>query len=108
MSLVPCGHRLVVRPEKVEETDEVFSRARNAGIQLLERDLRLEQISVDKGVVIAIGDTAFKDFGGEPWCNVGDTVAYARHGGKLVRDPTSDEHLLLLNDEDIICKVVKD
>lgn len=108
MSLVPCGHRLVVRPEKVEETDEVFSRARNAGIQLLERDLRLEQISVDKGVVLAIGDTAFKDFGGEPWCNVGDTVAYARHGGKLVRDPTSDEHYLLLNDEDIICKVVKD
>ncbi|HET8686212.1 MAG TPA: co-chaperone GroES family protein [Methanosarcina sp.] len=108
MSLIPCGHRIVVRPEKVEETDEVFSRAKAAGLALLERDLRIEQISVDKGTVLAIGDTAFKDFGGEPWCSVGDTVAYARHGGKLVKDPTTNEHYLLLNDEDIICKVVKD
>ena len=108
MSLVPCGHRVLVRPDKVEETDETYSRAKAAGIALLERDLRLDQISVDKGIVIDLGATAFKDFGGDPWCAIGDTVAYARHGGKLVKDPSTGEQFLLLNDEDIICKVVKD
>ncbi len=108
MSLIPCGHRIVVKPNKIEDVDDTFKSARSAGIFIPELELKKEQISVDKGTVLAIGDTAFKDFGGEPWVEVGDLIAYARHGGKLVKDPSTDEYLLLLNDEDVICKVVKD
>jgi co-chaperonin GroES (HSP10) len=34
---------------------------------------------------------------------VGDTVGFAKFGGKFVTDPESKEELLVLNDEDIIC-----
>lgn len=102
--LVPLGHRLLVRPEKIEEVDESFAAAKRAGIQLLELDKRKEQVAVDRGTVVALGDTAFKDFGGTPWCAVGDKVAYTRHGGKLIKDPVDEEEYIILNDEDVICR----
>lgn len=97
----PCGHRIVVKPITFQELDEVYKRASAAGIQLLEADERAEQSAVDKGTVIKIGPTAFKDFGGEPWCKEGDIVVYARHAGKRVKDGETD--YLVLNDEDLVC-----
>ena len=108
MQIIPCGHRLLVKPHKIEELDDTYKRAKAAGIQLVESNLQLEQSAVDKGEVLMIGDTAFKDFGGEPWVKVGDQVAFARFGGKLIENPVTKEKLLLLNDEDIICKFVKE
>ena len=108
MSLIPCGHRVLVRPETLEEVDTAYASAKKAGIHIIEEHTKLEQISIDKGTIIAIGDTAFKDFGGVPWCSVGDKVAYARHGGKRIKDPSDDLEYLILNDEDIVCKIVKE
>lgn len=108
MKFIPCGHRILVAPQKIEDIDDAYRAAKAAGIQLPEFELKKEQTAVDKGYVLAIGDTAFKDFGGEPWCEVGDYIAYARHGGKLIKDPDSEELYLLLNDEDVICKLVKE
>lgn len=103
--LVPCGHRLLVKPEKLHEVDEVYAAAKKAGIELIETTKRQEQVAVDRGTVIAIGETAFKAFDdGEPWCQVGDVVAYTRYGGKLLKDPADGEDYLILNDEDVICK----
>lgn len=103
--LVPLGHRILVKPEKLEDVDEAFAAAKRAGIQLLDTDARKEQIAVDKGVVVAIGDTAFADFGGVPWCSVGDRIAYTRYGGKLIKDPADEVEYIILNDEDAICKI---
>ena len=108
MSLIPCGHRIIVKPQKIEDLDETYRSAKTAGIYIPELELRKEQIAVDKGTVIAIGTTAFQDYGGDPWCNVGDFVAYARHGGKLIEDPADKEVYLVLNDEDVICKLTKE
>ena len=108
MKFIPLGHRVLVKPQKIEEVDDAYKQARAAGIILQELELRKEQLAVDKGIVVDIGTTAFKDFGGEPWAVIGDLVAYARHGGKLIKDPDSDESYLLLNDEDLICKLVKE
>jgi co-chaperonin GroES (HSP10) len=51
-----------------------------------------------------IGPVAFVDRGGaDNWCKVGDKVCYARHGGKLIKNPLNDqEKYLVLNDEDIL------
>lgn len=108
MKFIPLGHRILVKPQKIEDVDDTFRAARAIGIEIPELELKKEQIAVDKGIVLDIGSTAFKDFGGEPWCAIGDLVAYARHGGKLIKDPDSVETYLILNDEDIICKLVKE
>lgn len=106
MAVIPCGHRILVKPQKLEEVDDAYASARKLGIQIVDgNQKRLEQLAVDKGTVLAIGATAFKDFGGEAWCEVGDTIVYARHGGKLIKDPETNEEVLLLNDEDVIAKL---
>lgn len=94
----PAGHRVLVKQDNVEHVDETFARAKKAGLVLVE-DKR-EQAAVDTGVVIAVGTTAFKDFGGEPWCTVGDRVAFAKYTGKEITD--DGEKYLILNDEDIV------
>lgn len=101
----PCGHRLVVKPVKLEDIDPTLASAKRSGLVLLETSERAEQSAVDQGVVITIGATAFKDFGGEAWCNVGDTVVYARHAGKRIKDTDGVEYLAL-NDEDVVAVIV--
>jgi co-chaperonin GroES (HSP10) len=99
----PAGHRVLVRPDKLEDTDPVYAAAKKAGIELARKDdFKREQAAVDQGVVISLGSTAFKDFGGEPWCGEGDYIAYARHAGKYVTDPETKEEFIILNDEDVV------
>ena len=98
----PCGHRVVVKPYTLEEHDPVFASAKKLGIELTRDTEKMERTGVDRGYVLSLGATAFKDFGGEPWCKVGDLIAYARHSGKFVEDPANKEKLLVLNDEDVI------
>lgn len=103
------GHRIVLRPDPIEK-DPAIERAKQLGIvfheQAKEDELR-ERAGVDKGIVVDVGSTAFRDFGGDPWCAVGDHIAYARHAGKWVKDPDTEEALLIINDEDVVCVLVK-
>ena len=103
MALIPLGHRLLIKPEKIEDVDETFRNAKKAGLYIPEMEARKEQVAVDRGTVVAIGSTAFKDFGGTPWCSVGDKVAYTRYGGKLLKDSNGEEYIIL-NDEDLVCR----
>jgi co-chaperonin GroES (HSP10) len=108
MALIPCGHRILIKHDILEEVDETFKSAKAAGIHLPKefKEIRLEQNAVDKGTVVGIGPTAWKDFGDTPWCNVGDYIAFAKHAGKYIEDPETKEEFVLLNDEDI-CAVIK-
>lgn len=103
MGIKVVGHRVLIQPLKIEEVDETFKRAKAAGLYLGETDeLRREQNAVDKGTVVSIGSTAFKDFGGDPWCAVGDLVAFAKYAGKYIEDPETKEKYLIVNDEDVL------
>lgn len=102
MTIVPCGHRILVKPERVEDTDPAYKAAKELGFKFVDSNLKQEQAAIDRGFVIAIGPTAFKDYGGDAWCAVGDRIAFAKYGGKFV---TPDA--LILNDEDVVC-VLKD
>lgn len=98
------GHRVLVSPFKLEEVDETYKRAKQAGIALLDTDeSNARQNAVDRGIVVSVGSTAFKDFGGEPWCEVGDFIAFAKYSGKYVEDPFTKERFVILNDEDVVC-----
>lgn len=107
------GFRLTVRPDKVtdSEAEKTKKLAETAGFVLpdfvrddLDNEFTRERASVDQGVVLSIGKTAFS---GDSWCEVGDYIAYARHAGKFVKDPDTGEDILAINDDDVICKITK-
>lgn len=98
--LVPLGHRVLVKPIVIEEKTK-------GGIYLPQQSIDLEKAGIDKGEVVAIGDTAWKDerLGGKAWCKVGDNVIWARYAGKpvTINMGTPDEITYhLVNDEDIL------
>lgn len=106
--IFPAGHRILVEQEEYVEHDEVLRSAKRAGIEIVQDKSVRYQESVDKGVILAIGPTAWKDFGGVNWAEVGDTVVFAKHAGKRVEDPENDKkHLVILNDEDVVAIVRK-
>lgn len=110
------GHRLLIKTEVMEDSESIQTKAlaEKAGIALpeavgkeLDEQAKRDQAGMDRGIVIQIGSTAFKDFGTDHWCVVGDDVAFAKYSGKWVKDPETDEEFLIINDEDLVCRFKK-
>lgn len=97
------GARVLVRPFKLGEIDEVYKRGMAAGIVFADTDeLRREKAAVDRGVVVGVGRLAWYDWSdGTHWAKVGDEVVWARHSGRVVQK-NGDDVLVAINDEDII------
>ncbi len=102
MAVNPVGHRVMVKLQKLEDVDPQVARMKSLGFEFAEQEKRKEESIIDTATVVALGATAFKDFGGDPWCEVGDLIAYARFSGKRVKDPVDQTEYLILNDEDVI------
>ena len=106
--ITPLLHRIVVKQEKLEEVDKTYLRARAAGIVIADHeDNKRAQAGVDKGTVIALGETAYRDYNVSPPVKPGDFVAFAKYSGKVVTDPDTEEDYVLLNDEDIVCVITR-
>lgn len=95
--IIPVGHRILIKPFSIEEISE-------GGIVLsvgLQKDR--EQLAQIKGVVIAMGQTAYGDQA-EPWCGVGDKVTFGKYSGLIYKgNETSDgEEYRVVNDLDIV------
>jgi co-chaperonin GroES (HSP10) len=102
MKIEVVGCRLLIRPFKLQDHDQVYARAHKAGIALPELTKRKEEINVDKGTVLMIGEQAHQDYVGH--LKVGDVIGYAKFGGKFFPDPNNPDDLyLVINDEDVIC-----
>ena len=95
----PTGHHCLVKPEKIEEVTK-------GGIIKPVSTIRQEQGNAQKGVLVALGPQCFKAFDdGAAWAAVGDTVVFARYGGKIhnaLEEDNVENALRLLNDEDIM------
>lgn len=102
------GHRILIKQDKIEDTDEAYKKARSFGLEIVNESKDREQSAMDRGIVIQVGQSAFKDFGTTPWCEAGDYVAYARYAGKAITDPETGEEFLVINDEDLVCRFKKD
>ncbi len=106
--IIPILHRIVVKPDNFDEIDETAQYAKRLGMEVVDPNSAnvRKQASVDKGKIVSIGPTAFKDFGTSSPVAIGDYVAYARNAGKPIKDPYTDEEFIALNDEDI-CVIFK-
>lgn len=98
MAIKPAGHRVLVRPDKIDE---------KSGSLFLPAEVRARMGDAQIfGTVVAIGANAFKAFDdGHQWAKEGDKVAFAKYGGFIIEDPETKEVFRLLNDEDI-CAVI--
>jgi chaperonin GroES len=97
--ILPAGHRVLV---KVEEAEAV-----TAGGIIIAKTIADKNTEANIfGTLIAVGETAWKDFGGRAWAAVGDRVAISKYGGFVIEDPDTKEVYRLLNDEDI-CAVIR-
>lgn len=101
--ITPLLHRILVKQHKLDEVDQTLKRAKASGIIIAEHeDTKRAQAGVDKGIVVAIGPTAYRDFNTDVPIKVGDTVAFARFSGKTITDPEDEEEYVALNDEDLV------
>ena len=99
----PLLHRIIVKQQRLEEVDQTLKRARAAGIVIADHgDTIRAQAGVDKGTVISIGPTAYRDFNTGVPIKVGDVVVFAKFCGKVIQDPSDQEEYVALNDEDIV------
>lgn len=101
----PVGHRVIVKPDEVEKTYG------DVGIVVYIEDEKREQAGIMVGTIVSAGDQAWKafskDFDGEPWAKEGDYVFYARHAGKFIQDPYTEEMFLIMNDEDVLAVIIE-
>lgn len=108
--LKAVGPRVLVKVERLEETDAVYKAAAAVGLDLSHsRDRLYDKNAIVKGVVVDIGSTAWQSPVGDgtPWCQLGDTIYYARHAG--FRPPEEElEDYLFINDEDVIGVITND
>ncbi len=95
MSIKPILHRILLKPDAVEETTP-------SGIVIPKELLHKERKAIDTATVESIGETVFADSGGgETTINIGDKVVIARYSGKEIKD-IDDTIYLVVNDEDIL------
>jgi co-chaperonin GroES (HSP10) len=98
-------HRVLLKPDelkrehKVEGTDVVLAIAAPAGLEAR------QEASIQQGYITVIGPTAFKheDVPKDTQPQVGDFVLWAKYAGVGVIDPETNEKLVILNDDDVLC-----
>jgi chaperonin GroES len=96
--ILPCGHRVLVKIDEVEE--------KTAGGIVLPKSTQSQQEEAGIfGTIVAVGETAWKDFGGRSWACVGDRVMIAKYGGFIAQEPDTAEKFRILNDEDIVAVI---
>lgn len=108
MTIKAVLHRLVVKPVELEKYDEVTAKMKELGFAVAQTDeTKYLHTQIDQGTVLDIGPTAFLDYVKKHDLNIpvtkGMLVTYARHSGKVVKDPSTDTDVVVLNDDDILC-----
>lgn len=104
---LPLGYRVLVRPDADGmERDSTGHYKSKGGIVVVAEAVDKDRARQVYGTIVAIGPRAWHDAGGpEGWgVKVGDKVSYAKYGGAFIE--VGDERLIVLNDEDIITKVI--
>ena len=94
MKIIPIGHRVLIKPDKIEE--------KIGSIYIAKTVQEKEQQAQVSGVILGMGADCYREYD-VPWCKIGDKVLYQRYAGMKIPDGKGGfiEDLLLLNDLDI-------
>ena len=95
----PVEYKVLVKPDKIEETDPVVKRCNDLGIELPESEKAREKMKQITGTLIAVGGKAFEDFG-DPSPVIGQKVYFAKYAGLVLKDDNEQE-FRLMSDKDI-------
>src|SRR5262245_73577 len=90
----PCGWRLVIKPESVEE------RSRGGIILFTASQKDKEALAQYYGRVIAVGPECWRDSPG-PWAKPGDRIIFGRYSG-LIFTGEDGESYRVINDSDVV------
>jgi co-chaperonin GroES (HSP10) len=95
--ITPVGHRILVKPEEMNEVTE-------SGIIIAKDTIDKERLAQMRGVVIAIGGTAYADQP-EPWCKVGDVITFGKYSGLIYKgkETKDNQEYRVINDLDVVC-----
>jgi co-chaperonin GroES (HSP10) len=95
------GHRVLIKPLfQSEVTDWGFKLDVGEGH-------KREKAAASIGTIVSIGPNAWVGFDdGKPWAEVGDTVHFAKYGGKFIT--YNDEEYVIVNDEDVQLRIRKE
>lgn len=94
------GYRILIKAEEIEKV--------TGGGIIIVQDEKLVEAGQQFGEVIGIGKDCWTDNTGKylnPWCKEGDKVLYAKHAGRFVYDPDTNEEYMILNDTDILAVI---
>ena len=99
MRMHPVAWRVLVKPDPIEEKTQ--------GGLVLATNEKLEKGARITGTIVGIGPDVYSSstlvYGG---LRLGERVYYAKYAGKTIVDNTTGEELVVLNDEDVVCKDV--
>ena len=102
LPVTPCGHYVLVKPDKFEKTTP------SGIITTTDSEARREEVARVKGTLVAIGSIAWFDYAdGSPWAEIGDHVYYKKHISDRYLDESDivdgkPTEYFLMNDNDII------
>jgi co-chaperonin GroES (HSP10) len=95
--ITPCGHRILVLPEDINETTE-------SGIVVFtEAQKDREALAQMYGIVVSMGNTCYADQP-SPWCSVGNRVSFAKYSG-LIYTGLDGKTYRCINDLDVVAIV---
>jgi co-chaperonin GroES (HSP10) len=105
MVIEPAGNKILIKRDKVEDHDPTYKAVKMAGLVIPETEDHLRrQAGMDRGKVMALGPTAFKDpyFLDTRWCEVGDFIVFPQYSGKALKNYDTDEDFIIINDADVV------
>jgi co-chaperonin GroES (HSP10) len=89
----PSGYRILVLPFTPKEKTK-------GGILFSQESLDKARIATTCGYVLKMGNLAYQEKFGEPWCKKGDWVIFARYAGS--RLPIEGGEVRILNDDEVL------
>lgn len=98
---VPKGYRILIRMAEPK-------RQTAGGIILADTSIEAEQYMMYLGKVEAMGELCYhhKKFeNGDPWCQVGDWIAFGQHAGQILE--MKGQRFKLINDDNVMAVIPK-
>ena len=110
MKISPKGHFVLIKPDALEERDDLYKAAKAAGIVLNENTTARDFAATQTGKIVAIGPMAWKAFDRgdpdwRPWARVGERVFFQKYVSKQIIDEDSEQEFFLMADENILAGV---